>query len=701
MSVSIIVLLFLFGPSDSLTTVLNDTVIIDQQLEQFYSHYKQRSDSAAYFAKEALRLSNQIKDVSRAGKSAHYLGVYYHGLNINYDSAQKYYLLATDPSRTPYELCMTYTNLGNIYHSMQYEKTAMRNLILAEKYAIQAKSKSKLSNIYTLIGSILLGTKQYDRAISYYNKAYNLALEEDKPKRQSNAINNIGIVYKDKQVFDKAIKYFKQSYLIRQEHGTPKHLLESCINIADSYLGVNKLDSASTYINLAQQLYTKNSIDSWSAELLILKANYNFKIKKYREAEKLYKEGLAVAVERKSLKDQAIVKKGLAEIYTKTNQFRKANIQLSSFLEIDEKADSIKASIEVADILLGFEVGKTEAENKALKLAAEQTDKLLLYQRTLLFISSLSLVLLIILISYLNKSFRKSKILNLELEDSLDIVKHQKAEIEKKNADLSIALEVVNVQKEQLTSTNNKLHESIRYAKGLQSSMLPSKDKLNELLGDHFIFFKPKDQVSGDFYWVYEVDNIKYVVCADCTGHGVPGAFLSVLGVASLEYIINIEGVRKPSEILYKINNRFIALLKDLSNYIQDGMDISVVAYHLDREEIEFSGARAKVYLKQNDNLNLYNTAKKAVGEEKNTSFTDTIVKVKKGDALFLSTDGYKDQFGGKKGKKLMHKNFKILLDEIAEMDTKQQYKVVRNSFNEWKGSYDQVDDVLVIGIKI
>ena len=256
-------------------------------------------------------------------------------------------------------------------------------------------------------------------------------------------------------------------------------------------------------------------------------------------------------------------------------------------------------------------------------------------------------------------------------------------------------------QKEELSQKNKDITDSIRYAKRIQFAILPEKPPFD----DTFIFFRPKAIVSGDFYWFQEVNGMQFMAAVDCTGHGVPGAFMSIIGHNSLTKIVREYGILQPGEILTRLNREVIATLHQRSDAsdVLDGMDLALVAYHPSEGYLEFAGAFNPLYLIRDGELLGTAADKASIGRSSfNTdiSFTNHRVDIRSGDTIYMFSDGYADQFGGPAMKKFKYKNLKELLLKIQDQSMEQQGQILDDTMEEWKGDLAQLDDILVIGRK-
>lgn len=288
------------------------------------------------------------------------------------------------------------------------------------------------------------------------------------------------------------------------------------------------------------------------------------------------------------------------------------------------------------------------------------------------------------------------------------------------NEVLSEKNRLINVQKNMVDEKNKSISDSINYAKRLQTAILPTKDDVHAYLPNGFLFFQPKDVVSGDFHW-FDVKNDRiYIAVADCTGHGVPGAMVSVVCSNALNRALNEFGLTAPSQILDKTRELVIKRFEKSGEVVVDGMDISLCSFSMDKSEVIFSGANNPLWIVRSSTGINDETGADSILEEdgvrllefkgdkqpvgmyaKMTPFSEHKIKLQKGDCIYLSSDGFADQFGGEHGKKFKYAAFKRLLIDLNEFDMATQQEKLVKSFEEWKGDHEQVDDLCVIGLKI
>ncbi len=289
------------------------------------------------------------------------------------------------------------------------------------------------------------------------------------------------------------------------------------------------------------------------------------------------------------------------------------------------------------------------------------------------------------IIKYRERTLKLQKeLLEQEVASQTVLLRRQKAEIEQKNQDIT---------------------DSITYAKRIQKSILPPIDELINIFPESFIFFNPRDIVSGDFYWFKRKKDIFVLCCADCTGHGVPGAFMSMIGTTLLNDIFKLPTVNSPSDMLERLDNDIRVLLqKGVEEHSNDGMDISIIEINLSTRKLRLASAKRPVFLFINNELTTYNGTRRSIGDDDlvaESRFVNYEYDCSKGDSIYLFSDGYSDQFGGPREKKIMKTGIKKLLEDIHGESMKKQGEIVRDYFFRWKGDLEQIDDVLFMGIKM
>jgi serine phosphatase RsbU (regulator of sigma subunit) len=279
----------------------------------------------------------------------------------------------------------------------------------------------------------------------------------------------------------------------------------------------------------------------------------------------------------------------------------------------------------------------------------------------------------------------------------------------KSRLELKKSKEIIEEKHMEVVHQKKEITDSINYARNIQKSLIPDEKQFNSFFKDSFVLFKPKDIVSGDFYWITEKNNHVFYATADCTGHGVPGGFMTMLGLTFLNDIIESKGITNPSEILNLLRDKIINTLKQTGKIgdSKDGMDITLCCINKNNNELHFAAANNPLYIvknpgKTNTELIICKADKQPCGFYHDIkSFTDFKIELNEGDCIYSFSDGFADQFGGPNGKKYLYKNFKEIIFENAHLSFAEQKNKLNASFQNWLGNQEQIDDVLVIGVKV
>jgi serine phosphatase RsbU (regulator of sigma subunit) len=260
-------------------------------------------------------------------------------------------------------------------------------------------------------------------------------------------------------------------------------------------------------------------------------------------------------------------------------------------------------------------------------------------------------------------------------------------------------------QKMKIEELYKDVTDSIKYAKRLQDSILPPDSVRVNLIPNSFVLFKPKDIVSGDFYWMDSTEDKIHIAAVDCTGHGVPGAFMSLVGSNALDIAVQGDSKKTPAEILGELNRVTSESLNkgEGNSNVRDGMDLAMISFNKDFTKMEYSGANNPLYHVRGDVLTQTKADKFAIGsfEYGEHQYTNHDIEIKKGDLIYIFSDGYADQFGGIKGKKFMYRQFREVLMEIKDFPMEEQGSILNDKIENWRGNYEQIDDILVIGVRI
>lgn len=549
----------------------------------------------------------------------------------------------------------------------------------------------KVAGIQNNIGLIYAEIKEYRTALAYYFKAEKINIAKHEKSLLAINYNNMATCYQKLNQFSSAQTYLQKSLILRQEVSDTIGMAMAYHNIGINHQLTNDNDSAIYFFNKSLSYLSNMSENIGHAYNYLELGNTLLQKGKLREAEGYLLSSLRIS-ERSELEGVKVeVYKYLSELYEKQNDFKKAfnyqNLYLGSKenVESDEsKNEILKKELEY-DFAKRQELQRKDAENKQAIADAEIRSQKKLTTGAVIALLILSGLIVIVFRSYNQKR--------------------------KANA-------IISKQKELVEQKNKEILDSINYAKYIQNALLPSDSFIKQLPVNCFILFKPKDIVSGDFYWIHhsikENQNIEeiYIAAVDCTGHGVPGALVSVVGNNGLNRCVKEFGINQTGEILDKLSELVEETFEKSENELKDGMDISLlkISSHQLSDTTEksysfqWSGANNPLWIirKDTNTLEEIKADKQPVGKfSDRKKFTSHNVTFKKGDRLYLFTDGYADQFGGEKGKKFKYKQLEELLLASSNSSIVEQKNQLDSAFMKWKGNLEQVDDICIIGIFI
>jgi serine phosphatase RsbU (regulator of sigma subunit) len=293
------------------------------------------------------------------------------------------------------------------------------------------------------------------------------------------------------------------------------------------------------------------------------------------------------------------------------------------------------------------------------------------------------------------------KVRERQLQEEKQILEQK---VKERTAQIESQKEVLAEQKDVIEKKNRDMEDSIQYAQRIQEAILPPIEEIREVVDEYFVLWRPRDIVSGDYYWSARRDDITIIVAADCTGHGVPGAFMSMLGIAFLNEIVNKEGITKPNEILNRLREQVMTQLHQTGEdgESKDGMDVSLYVIDHKNMKLRFAGAYNPLYVIRDSEVIQLKADRMPIGYYiKLNPFTMEEMDLQKGDCLYNSSDGYPDQFGGPDERKFMTKRFKQLLIDIHQKPMAEQRTILDTTIDEWRGPIEQIDDIIVIGVRI
>lgn len=628
-------------------------------------------DKALEQYSKALSVREGISDKKGIANSLNSIG----NVNINqgnYEKALKNYLKSL-------EICefigdkksMPLSNIATSYfYTGNYEK-ALEYYIKALKTFEQLGNRELMINPSLGVGNVYKAGGNYESALTYYKQAMAISTEVQSQAGLNKSLTNIGNVYEKLKNNDTALVYYLKSLRITEEIKDKTATAISLMNIGNIYSNKKNYEKALEYYERALLINDDIENKDGSAKSLLNIGTLYSNKGDIEKALKYLKKSLVLA---ESIKSKEILMEGneeLSEAYLKKEDFKNAYIYFRHHATIKDSLMNENNSKNMAEIQTKYETDKKEKEIELLtKDKSLQEAKL----KTQNVVKNGSIGVSILLLLFALLAYNRYRI-------------KQKANIE-------------------ISQKNKEITESISYAKRIQSSFLTSERYISQRLSDYFILYQPRNIVSGDFYWLMEKDNDLYVCTADCTGHGIPGAFMSLISMGILNEIIYSKSHLKHTDEILNELRRIIILAVNPEGSAEegkDGMDTVLCRFDLKKMELEYSAANNSFYIIRNGELLVFKPDKMPVGKHIGLEkpFTRTVVPLEKGDCIYTFSDGYVDQFGGPKGKKFQSKQLKELFLANCHKPMRMQKEILNKQLQQWKGNCEQVDDILVIGIRV
>ena len=663
-------------------------------------------------------------------------------------------------------------NIGGVYYYMGEFKTAIEYYKKATLLLEKGDNKDFLANVYNNIGLTFKETGNMPDAIEYLLKALRIREDLKDTLNMANVLNNLGIVYNDLKDTEKAKDYYQKSYDICNKAGDKHGMALSLSNMAnilhaerDYNVAIEKYKEA---LELQTQIMFKNGMGITSnniANMYRELKDYDLALEYYIKALKIqegigdkkgitvstYNAGITYFILGQNTKALQCIEKALAIsqeiglmeytqncyqklslVHKKLNNPSKALDYYILYTEIKDSIYSEETNKMFAEAQTKYETEKKENEilllNKDKKLQEAEIirnkEKIAKQRIQVIAVSAgfaLILIFSVIVLRLLAQKRKANKLLFRQNEE----IKQKNEEIQSQRDEIIAQRDQVTLQRDRIEEQKKSIEDSIVYAQRIQKAVIPSEQYLNSVLGEHYVIYKPKDVVSGDFYFATKLGNKIIVAVADCTGHGVPGAFMSMLGMSFLNEIVRKKEITAPAEILNLLRVSIIDALKQSLDFDtqKDGMDIALCTINLDTLELHFAGANNPLYIvtgglslvtgdanqqpeTSNQQLIELKGDKMPIGiHTRMDPFTNQKFQLNKGDIIHLFSDGMPDQFGGAKGRKYMHKTLKQLTCDLYSIPIKEQGNEIENEFEKWihfQGQHHhQIDDVTLLGIKV
>ena len=658
-------------------------------------------DSALYHYDEALKIYQEQTNDNKTGEILYKIGFVYYA-SSDYVQAYEYAEKSLDIFRIDGDMknsAMVHSLLCEILYSSGFDSDAIDHCLTALSLFTEFESLDGQSRVHNSIGMIYLDLEQFDKSYNHFNQAYYLAEVENDPVLLSESLQKLGHHYSGILDYEKALDHYRKAleYEIRNPDIDRLGFLYMDIGITETKMG--SIDDALE--NLKQALYYADS--SYNLELRARAyaelGNLYSTTEKYDIAIVFLKQSLFVAqqINTDPILEQCYQK--LAYFYDQQNDIENALKYYKLYTTHKDTLYSNQSAIQIAEAEAIYDLEQKEKEiellrneNRLREMEASQKNMINIW-----LISVLIFVFIITLILY--RQYRVQNKINRALNEQKEAINKQKTEIEMQKESIEKANDI-------LAEKNKQITDSLEYAKRIQLSLLPEENQLKSKFRDSFIWYLPRDIVGGDFYWFTEIRNVICLVVLDCSGHGVPGAFMTVLANTLLNKHVNeLKMSDPPSKVLEYLDENVKKELNQQGIQLSafEGIDLAVCMINTSTRKIKFSGAKMPLYHYSGGELHQIKGDRHSVGGGNSSlkKFKDISLSLKTEDVIYLATDGFQDQFGGDKSKKFMKLQFKKLLTSIAELPMDDQGEELQRVFLDWKNFNLQTDDILVMGIKV
>lgn len=622
------------------------------------------------------------------------LGIYYYTIG-QMDSATLYYSKALDLAKINNRVVLEafiHQNRGLVYERIGEYENAIKENILSLKLFEKVKSDFSVANLKNNIGIIYLKQHDFVLAEKYFLESYDYLKKTGNPGALCYVYQNLGLIESNKENYEKSDSLYKlalSEFIFLNDISGQVGCLQ---NLAMNFLNLNRPDSANLYnirsIQLSRAVDNLNGIYSG----YLNQASVYLRFLNSPKIALAYLDSAASIKELNELPEYKIAYlQSLSEYHLCYGDKQKGFLLMDRYLTLKDSllSEENRETIKTLNTKYDTEKKDLQIKNQSLEIDAKEKENAAKNKILLLGAFALLIVAVFGFIAFSN--FKKTKRANIIISNQKEMVELQKEEI--------------SLQKVLVEVKQKEIIDSINYAQKIQSAVLTSEEVWKKISPEYFIIFQPKDIVSGDFYWAYNTTNTRSVFAlADCTGHGVPGGFMSMLGNSFLNELVVENKLFKADVILNKLREKIIkALGQKGAEDRKDGMDMGLCVWNKLDNTLEFSGANNSLWLIRNGELVNYAGDKMPIGQyaDELKPFSSHNISLQKNDLIVLCTDGFADQFGGEGGKKLKSKNLKEFIVKNSGSPLPQQKSDLTALFSNWKGQHQQVDDVSLIMIKV
>jgi serine phosphatase RsbU (regulator of sigma subunit) len=546
--------------------------------------------------------------------------------------------------------------------------------LLLEVLDIFDENEEGYSKAHNFLAMVHESYGDYETALDHAHLAVESAEKMQYKEGEGDGLSTLALIYNRLCDFPQALKVFKKSLEIRQQLGNDKAVASSLNLLARTYSLSGEYDLALEHYRISMELRQRINDKSGLPWTFLGIASVMENQKQFEGALNYYNKSLELNKHLNEKRLELLCKIGIGKAYLNLKNYQNAGAHLDMAMEI---ALALNAKPLLANV------------HQALAVFYEKTGKL---HKALDHLKKFQMIE-----KEINSLESHNRLKNQQIVFATEQSRKEAEIFQLRNVELKAAYD-------EIEAKNHEITESIKYAERIQRAVLPPDDYLKEILPEHFILFLPRDVVSGDYYWATKKEDKIVFTAADCTGHGIPGAFMSMLGVSYLNEIVNRMNELKANEILNELRLHIMHSLhqKGAEGEQKDGMDMGLCVYDKSTGRLQFSGAYNSMYLVRNKELEELKADRMPISihDHGKKPFTNHELQLQKNDVVYLFSDGYPDQFGGPKGKKFKYKALKELILSISGEPMSRQRKKLIRVLKDWKGDLDQVDDIIIFGLR-
>ncbi|MCU0438180.1 MAG: tetratricopeptide repeat protein [Raineya sp.] len=649
---------------DSINRLLNshnqkDSILLNAYIDYAWLVRNSNISLSFEYSQKALYLARELKNEAILAKLNNHRGVYYRNIS-DYPEAERRFseaLKIAEKYNNKLEMAYANNNLGDLLRLTNNPIDGIKFMERAKDIFISLKDKKGEAYTYIRLSEAYQKLKQYKDSYGYAEKS--LAIRRDLKTQTdiSASLNRIGDLLAIQEKYKESLNYYQEALDLAMKNNDATGKVASLQDIGKVYI----------------------------------------RTKKFIEADSILRFALNIAVQIGNREQESNIYEFFTELYEKQNITEQAYFFYKKRQEIKDSVFSNQRMLQISQMRVRYDLKDKELQNKALQVQLEK-------EQFIRIIGILFSIIVAISVFWVYRNSRKLKKANEELERKNEEINTTLESLEQANKAISQKNTEIERKNEEIGLKNRDLLHSIDYALTIQQAILPTSEQIATLLKEHFIIWEPRDIISGDFYWVADKGSKIILVLADCTGHGVPGALMSMMGSNLLNSVIHDKEIHQPDLILEHIHQDLLVNLHTEQTQIINGMDMGICVYDKSSSILYFSGAGIPLYYIEEGQLSTLEPTKTSAGnphkaEEK---FQLHSVPLKENMIFYMASDGYKDQFGGQENKKFGTKRFKQLLQDIQDFDMPAQRDRMLRSLYLWqKTELDgQTDDITVLGFR-